>query len=68
MWGMFWGPGGETPSRREKHGGLGAEPPAQKKFSCFFAKTTYFRDNLIKINLLKRCTEINSANMIKLVG
>ena len=47
------GPGGETPSRRERQGGLGAEPPAQKNFLVFFAKTTYFKDNLIKINAFK---------------
>ena len=71
---------GQIPQLPEA-GGLGAKPPAARgtgvwgrspqrsKVLHFFAKITSFQGYFDKkIMLLKRCLEIGSANMIKLVA
>ena len=68
-----WGSGGEVPTRRrlgvwEKHGGLGAEPPALENFA-FFCKNNFILGLFwLKNNAFKTWLRNCSANKIKLVA
>ena len=62
-----WGFGGKAPSR-QRHKGVGAEPPALENFA-FFCKNNFILGLFyLKIMHLKHGLEIGSASKIKLVA